>query len=207
MQKWWIGAVAVAAVVLAVLLIGSPDTGGEVTEREFSVPDIPEPSDDGTIIRGGGAVTSGGSPYKSPAAVPLDENGDPLPLDDLMAAKPGSREILLRRQQPEAQWAARTMAPWTQIRREIANQDKESPLIAEVNGLIGEIRELRRDPANRDFDTILEQQAAMRAKVEASGLVNGEIESMLALIDERKEAYDNGDYSPEMLKAAAEGKE
>ena len=41
MQKWWIGAVALAAVVLAVLLIGSPDTGRRgPASADVEVPDF-----------------------------------------------------------------------------------------------------------------------------------------------------------------------
>jgi hypothetical protein len=206
MQKWWVAGGAVVAVALAVLVIGRPDTGGEVTERDLETPTVEaqEPGED-DLIRGGGS--RGGNASRSPSAVVLDENGMVIPVGDVRASKPGSRELALRQQQPEAQWAARSMAPWTQIRRQLASQDAEHPAIAEVSGLIGEIRELRLDPAKRDVAAILEQQAAVEASVRSSGLVNDEIERMLELLNSRQGAYERGDYSPENLKAAAEGKD
>lgn len=205
MQRWWIGGVAVAGVALAVLLIGTPDTGGEVTERPIDVPQLPdspaEPNDG--IIRGG--MSKRDAAERSPSAVPLDENGMPLPIGDIRAMKPGAREVSLRQQLPEGQWASRTMAPWTQIRRELAKQDQQHPAIAEVNALLGEMRELRRDPATREIQAILEQQDAVEASVRASGLVNDEVERMLELLGQRKEAYERGDYSKEALEAAEDG--
>lgn len=202
MQKWWIGVVGVAAVVLAVLLIGSPDTGADVNERELTVPEATDGDGSGDEL-----VRSEHRKNRSPAAVPLDENGQPLPKGSPMAANPKARAVMLRRQAPESQWAARTMAPWTQIRREVAKQDPEAPLIETVQSLLDEMRALRRDPATRDFDTIMAQQAEAVDAVRASGKVNAEIESMLTLIDSRQASYEAGEYEPGAIEAAKEAVE
>ncbi|MCO4743322.1 MAG: hypothetical protein KC912_00950 [Proteobacteria bacterium] len=196
MQKWWVGAVALAAVVLAVLLIGSPDTGGDVTEREVDVPVISEgPASSDELIRG---AAEPADIDRSAAAVPIGADGLPLSKGNPLAANPIAKGVILRRTAPEAQWAARTMAPWTQIRRELAKtgDPRAEEVIPKIQALVTDIRALRRDPATRDFDAIVAQQDEVEAAVKATGLVNEEITSMFSLIDQRMASYSAGEYEP-----------
>lgn len=196
MQKWWVGAVALMAVVLAVLLIGSPDTGGDVSERELAVPEVADgPRSDGELIRGAAEADLG---ERSPAAIPLGVDGVPLKAGNPMGANPLAQAVVMRRTAPESQWAARTMAPWTQIRRELSKQGgaESEVLVPKIEALVDEIRALRRDPATRDFEQILIQQDEVEAAVKSSGLMNAEITSMFDLISQRMTSYEAGEYDP-----------
>ena len=209
MQRVWVGAVAVAAVVLAVLLLGSPDTGSEVSERTPETPDIAAPEVDSELVRGPTSVRERLREI-SPPAVVLGEDGKPLKLEpgNPLLANPFAKDVMTRRLAPESQYAARVMAPWTQIRRELSNQGgaEAQGLIEQVEGLIGEYRHLRRDPATRDFEAIIAQQEEVEAAVRNSSLVNEEIDSMLALTTQRLAAYEAGEYDapPEPSLEAAE---
>ena len=207
MQRVWVGAVAVAAVVLAVLLLGSPDTGSEVSERTPETPDIAAPEVDSELVRGPTSVRERLREI-SPPAVVLGEDGKPLEPGNPLLANPFAKDVMARRLAPESQYAARVMAPWTQIRRELGKQGgpEAQGLIEQVDGLIGEYRHLRRDPATRDFEAIIAQQEEVEAAVRNSSLVNDEIDSMLSLTTERLAAYEAGEYDapPEPALKAAE---
>lgn len=195
MQKVWLGAVAVAAVVLAVLLLGSPDTGSEVSERTPETPDVAQPDVDGELVRAPSSVRERLREI-SPPAVVLGEDGKPLEPGNPLLANPFAKDVMMRRLAPEAQYAARVMAPWTQVRRELANQGgpEAQGLIEQVEGLIAEFRHLRRDPSTRDFEAIVAQQEEVEAAVRGSSLVNSEIESMLSLSAQRLASYEAGEF-------------
>ena len=96
MQRVWVGAVAVAAVVLAVLLLGSPDTGSEVSERTPETPDVAAPEVDSELVRGPTSVRERLREI-SPPAVVLGEDGKPLKLEpgNPLLANPFAKDCLL----------------------------------------------------------------------------------------------------------------
>lgn len=194
-----VGGAALLAIVLAVVVIGSPDTGGDVVERDIRVAAArptgaveeevvrdgatPRPSasdaEPGTLIGGGaGAVAT---PFRSPSGKGRVEK-----------VSMG----VARRNNPESEWAASSMAPWTEVRRQLSSQGAPAELIDEVQGVLDEIRDLRLDGQSVDFDELAGKQAALEDTVRGSGYMNTVIGEMFDRLGENQARYENGEFQP-----------
>lgn len=211
MQKWWLIGAGVVGVGLAVLLLGRPlDTGedvGPVAGPGVELPDQGPGAQPGGLVRGadGGGddaepgTVRAGQPLTAPPAVrpagmmvrPGAAEINPETLTP--GANPLARRAAARRDTPEARYAARTTAPWTQIRREISKAAPSDPaaqeLVGEVQSLLDELRVTQRNPQSVDFEDLRTQQDSVVSKVRSSPWYNDEIDRMLVLLEERGETY------------------
>lgn len=199
------GGAGLLAVILAIFLVGRPDTGGDVVEREIvREVDVPAAGGSDEIVRGGegGSASLGGAePSTSgPAGVPggpVDVGAGaikPIPLGQL---PPQKLDAVLRQQTPEAEWAARAMAPWTEIRRQLALQGADDELVDRVQGLVTDIRSMRIDGTSRDYGELAATQEALEAEIRSSGMANEDIERLFVRLAERHEQYASGMYDIE----------
>lgn len=184
--------VALLAVVLAVVLIGSPDTGGEVVERELTVPEpvAVAPSSE-EVVRVGepkATVTDPHDPSQTTEGITA-----PLAVKSLPPAK---AQVLLNRANPESEWAARAMAPWTEVRRQLQQQGGSPELVERINVVLGDIRKLRLNGTAVDFDQLSADQEQLRSDIVSSPHTNADIEKMFSTLDARADAYEAGTYDP-----------
>ena len=94
-QRWWLVAVAVVGVGLAVLLIPRPDTG-----------EIPEPA---PVVKPVVMPDDAPAPQKPARVRPDPKNMIPGP-------PPGAEEVIARRNRPSAKASTKLAAPWGAIR-------------------------------------------------------------------------------------------
>lgn len=198
MQKWWLVGAGVVGVALAVLLLGRPfDTGGEVAPPEgpgsVVIADGEVPQDG--VIRGADGGSRSGLTRPGVERMVRDGAGsaDIVATGELGAGNPLARRTAARRDSPEARFASRTLAPWTQVRREIMGAAPDDPeaeaLVTEVNELLEDLRVLRRDPGAVDFEDLTAAETALVGKIQASRFNNAGVTEMLGLIGQRRTDY------------------
>lgn len=162
MQKSWIavGVVGVLAVVLAFLLLPSPDTGGDVPERERVQGGVDLQAPGVT----GGPVVAGAKPGRTDAGD--GENPEDGERVGVVGEHPGTA-ALARRSQPDAVAAGRASAPWGLVRRQLlaAGNPEYKGMLDETATMIASLREMRRDPESHDFDELIKQQRELAERV------------------------------------------
>ena len=212
MQKWWLIGAGVVGVGLALLLLGRPfDTGtdiGPMADVDIQLTDHGPGAQPGGLIRGGGLAVEpgieptavvGGAAGLVRASTAMVRPGArlPDPSVQIQGANPMAQRAAARRDVPEARLAARTTAPWTQIRREIAKAAGDDPnasaLIGSVQSMLDDLKHTQRRPQSVDFADIQEQQTKLMDEIKSSPYFNSEIGRMLTLVDER-----NADYATEV---------
>lgn len=164
MQKSWIavGVVGVVAVVLAFLLLPSPDTGADVPERDRVQGEVALQAPGGA----GGPVTAGGrvGDRELPDGMtPAEDDGV-----GVVGEHPGSA-AMARRSQPDAVAAGRASAPWSLVRRQLleSGEAEYKEMLDETAKMIATLRETRRNPETHDFDQLIEQQRELAARIRA----------------------------------------
>lgn len=151
MKRWWIWlAAAVVGVVLAVLLIPSPDTGGDLAERPERLPRIePEeaaaPADeDWHPVRTRPGLEPRPEPETRPDRTPPDGPvGNPI-----------STALEEARQEPEVRALLRTTSTWTQVKRLLHGHDEDPlipPLIDQTAQLVRDLRQDAMDPYTLEY--------------------------------------------------------
>ena len=153
-----VGGAALVAVILAVVVIGTPDTGGAVVEREIQVDAYSQvaQTEEGTIRGPDGSTEASDSPS---TVIGGGSSTGTAPVFSGFIGKTPKRSLALeRRSNPESNWAAHSMAPWTEVRRQLASQHAPAELVDEVQSLITDIRELRLDGQSIDFDPLIGSQ-------------------------------------------------
>ena len=88
------------------------------------------------------------------------------------------------------------MAPWTEVRRQLASQHAPAELVDEVQSLITDIRELRLDGQSIDFDELSARQDQLQETVSQSGYMNTMIGQMFDRLGENQARYANGEFEP-----------
>jgi hypothetical protein len=143
-----LSATAVVSVLLAFLVFGAPDTGG----------DVPPPP----------------APTEAPEPVAATENptfnqpptmGDePFTVDDKRARAASRAERLSR---PDSVAAARQTVAWTAVRRELLRlSDDDAANLAAAAALLSQrLYEARKAPDNTDFEALAKDQAELLEKI------------------------------------------
>lgn len=210
MQKWWLVGAGVVGVGLAVLLLGKPfDTGEDVGALNTPDVNLPEPvqmGDEG-LIRGAAGVrdasgvgrvteaTAGNPGTGSSSGSATTIEGEEAP--SRYGGNPLARRADARRDVPEARYASRVMAPWTEVRRQLAANggDNESTraLADEIDGMLEDMKQLRREPSEIDFEALRATEVRLLEQVAGNPHANDEVRTMTGLITERY-----GDYETEL---------
>jgi len=194
MQRWWLVVAGVVGIGLAVLLVPRPDTGDAVADREaVKVEPGAGPIDDGsepTLV--GRTPVTDASPAIGPDGVPhmLQPSGTieygKVPGD----SNPRAARMSARVDTPEGRYAGKALAPWTQVRRELAEQTADAGEIqVEVDRMIDDMRVMLRDPPGTDAAEIEKRQVELISQLRASEYNDPEMEKMLTLLDTRLEEY------------------
>ncbi len=197
MNRWAIAGVVVVGVALGLLLLARPDTGGAITERagaKLDGPGFVAPSDpDGRNL--GAPGTAGTTEPSAPLEEPL------LPLSDREA-------ITARLSTPEANAARQTGPGWSEVRMELTTHrgdPQADALIAEVEAMFGELRNMRRNSTKEGWDALEAKQRDLLARIKASpygsssGVTHGG-----GVIEDKLNAYDNGTLEIMKVGPAAE---
>jgi hypothetical protein len=194
MQRWWLIVAAVLGIGLAVLLVPRPDTGEDVPEREIGEIVVPE----GQTREAEGVVTARRPGSTAPVGTP-ERIGADGPDPEIAAIphkppmNPAAERFAARRDVPEARYAARALAPWTQVRRLVASKNANDPagndLVTELEQMTTDMRIVLRDPTMIDFEELETRQTDLITKVRGSSLHDEEIEKMLALVETRLGEY------------------
>lgn len=199
MQRWWLVLAGVAGVVLAVLLVPQPDTGDAIPDVQVSqieVPDLPRGTDEGPLeLRPRTPATDEGE--TEPAEPGQLTRGQPVLPPNSMPTKPGlnpmAERFAQRRDTPEGRYAARALAPWTQVRRLVAQQNPEDDagkeLVAALEEMTTDVRTMLRDPTQVDAVEIEERQVALLSEVRSSDYNDPSVDKMVDLIEKRLEDY------------------
>jgi hypothetical protein len=147
-----LSATALASVVLAVVLFGSPDTGGNIPEAPPAAPASPDAAPPTELATEAGQV---------PAADALV----PVELEEKRAR---AAERTARLAQPDAMAAARQTIAWTAVRRELLrfHDDDATALAASCAEISQRLYEARKAPDTADFATLGADQAALIEKVQ-----------------------------------------
>lgn len=128
--RWWIAGVAVVVcLVLALLLMPKPNTGGDVVA----------PTDGATTPTEDPPVEAVVRPGRPPAA-----ERDPTHLRT--GEKPGMERFLERRNRPEVVYAGKLIAPWAAVRYVLLTEGKDDgkALADELNkGVLTDLRGVR----------------------------------------------------------------
>ncbi len=150
-RQWWLVGAGVVAIVAAIALFPSPDTGGAVdgptaTERKPRKP---------------------GEPIVRPGAEKVRREFDPA---TALGPHPAAAEAMRAMNTPEAVYAGRLTGPLAMTRRAIvlAERPELTPLADESLTLMNDLRALRRDPTAGDFPILEERIKGWVAKVRAS---------------------------------------
>jgi hypothetical protein len=94
-------------------------------------------------------------------------------------------EALARMNTPEAVYSGRLSGPWTIARRDIIRANGDQQLIADLNDLIGDLRDARRTlPDAPDFSTLEQRQKAMLGRIRAVPGLPPETSEQLKRVDE-----------------------
>ncbi|TNE85683.1 MAG: hypothetical protein EP330_24845 [Deltaproteobacteria bacterium] len=199
-----IGGASLFAIVLAVLVIGRPDTGGDVVEREI-LTDKPMVATGGSeeVVRigaGPSAPVADGNVAVAGEGDTIGGASDPslntfVPLQTL-GQKPKKSALLGKRNNAESTWAAHSLAPWTEVKRQLNTLNAPEELIGEVDGMIGEVRSLRLDGESINFDELAAQQAELEARVRETPYMNTVMEQMFDKLAENQAKYANGEFEP-----------
>lgn len=210
MQKWWLIGAGVVGVGLAVVLLGRPlDTGEDVDpmgEVDVVLSENGERAQPGDLI---GRVQTPGADVDgvpSPSVIPGDRprnttmvrpGSQPIDRSKMVSGpNPMALRAARRRDTPEARLSARITAPWTQVRREMAKAAGDDPnasaLIGDVQAHLEDLKLTQRDPQSVDFEDIARHQDDLMRRVKESPFYNGEMERMLAMVDERTQSYKKG---------------
>lgn len=176
-RSWIIGGAGVLGLALAFLMFG---TSGDVVTAGGAPPPIAgmptpgEPAPAGTPIAPGAPGVA--PPVPGTPEVPLAPGRVPMPgiANDADPSYPSAAtaEALARMNTPEAVYSGRLSGPWTIARRDLIRANGDQQLIADLNDLIGDLRDARRTlPDAPDFATLEQRQRALLGRMRSvSGL-------------------------------------
>lgn len=198
MQRWWLIVAGIVGIGLAVLLVPRPDTGAEVPKVNLDnveVPPLPpirqnkalplqDPSE-GDQQASADATSSPGEPT---ATIPRGLIG-PGHIRSGPLLNPKAQRLAAMRDTPEARFAARTMGPWTQVRRLLAIKQADQSEVQQVQDLVDGLRQMFRDPTSSDAGSLEQKQTALIDQIRKTDGGDPEIEKMLGLIEQRTSEY------------------
>lgn len=187
MNRWIIGgAVVVFGVLLGLLLIAWPNTGGDIPEREavkLTDPGFQVPADNGT--GGGAGVVVAGNNAGTSTAPALGEGvapGERMP----SAATLKAREA---RDTPVSRNASYVSTSWAGVRMAVG---RDSADYATISQMFNDLGDVTRRPQDYDWATLDERQTALVAEVRAAHLGDGEVGAALKLVEDRLAHARNG---------------
>lgn len=159
-QRWWIAVVAVVGIGLAVLLFPRPDTGEDIPDADPTNVDPLDFSDKGDLPPG--------SAINPKLAGKVRKTIDPD--RKLTGPKPGTEELIAKRNKPEAVFAGKIVAPWSGIRYVLMKDGspEATALSDEINVLMGDLRTLRNDPSAMPWAEVEAKMNTAAEKVAAS---------------------------------------
>jgi hypothetical protein len=199
-SRWLVAGAGVAGIILAFIVIKSPDTGDAVNAPATEVrPAEQQPGEAPTAVDAPEApapteAASGVAAPKQPSAEApgLVRPGTASPVVDrskeiIPGPNPLAREALEKRSQPEAVISGKASIPWTLIRRNLTRVDSDQAReLSEVsNQLVLDLRRMRRDPDTFSYDEIEQRQRSLQEQIRSGGFNSDEeIEQMLGRVDE-----------------------
>lgn len=170
MQRWgMVLAAAIVGLVLAIVLISAPDTGGTVKRpaprplpspvASALPPDEVAPAE---AVRPPGPI---GRPGGNGDFERLQAMGTPIDGPNPLAA-----EMQRRRDTPSAKVANNQLGPWAVIRRKLKESEDESAdgVAEEIASLLSDLRQLRRDPPAYNYEDFIVRMKDIDAKVQSS---------------------------------------
>lgn len=160
-QKWWLIAAGVIGIGLAVLLFPRPDTG----DAPPADPTNTHPLDFKGEKSADGATLAAGTARVEP---PRSTRRASRP-EARLGPNPVAAEIASKRS-PEGIYAGRLSGPWTVVRRQLTlmKDDAEAQAFAaELEPLVTELRNLRRDPESGDYAQLEARQKELLVKARA----------------------------------------
>lgn len=201
MQSRWVVVVAgIIGVLLAFLIIQSPDTGEDVTapdDRVLRAEQLPADVPDAPADLGVPPAAEAKSGVKEPQEVSVAPEGMIRPgtaspvtnrsQEFIPGPNPLAREALEKRSQPEAVVSGKASIPWTLIRRNLTRVDSdEARELSEIsNQLVLDLRRMRRDPDTFPYGEIEQRQRSLQEQIKSGGYNSDEeIEQMLSRVDE-----------------------
>lgn len=168
-QRWWLVGVAGVGIVLALLLVPRPDTGGELPppvdpDLHVDGPATPSPNP-APNEPGPRRASRGGEETERPSADELS----PVP-------SPAAQEHWEKRNAPIPTAAREIVAPWGAIRREmvLAETDEGQSLIAKIappQAQLVAIGNLR-DDGSADLASIVRELDSVAAEVKSSSFAD-----------------------------------
>jgi len=198
MQRWWLIVAGIVGIGLAVLLIPRPDTGADVPQVNLDnveVPPLPPIRQNETLPlqerhdEPQPTTTQLSSPQAPPNREPPTALMNPGLHEGGPLLNPKAQRLAMRRDTPEARYAARAMGPWTQIRRLLAIKQADDGQVQEVADMVDSLRQMFRDPSSVDPAQMEHQQTQLIGEIRKSDGGDPEIEKMLGLVEQRLDDY------------------
>jgi hypothetical protein len=160
MKRWWIAVVAVLGVALGLLLMPRPDTGGAIPDRKgvklegdgFKAGNDSQPM---TVAPTGGGTDLGDHPSTV---------APPEPNAEYMAAQ-------ARMNTPETNAARLVSSGWSHVRMGLGYHKDEpaaAALLADVDALNSDLRDMRRDPSKFDWTAMEARQTDLIGRIRSS---------------------------------------
>jgi len=162
-QRWWIGVVALLGVGLAILMFPRPDTGSEIAEG-----DVPTARNVEIPPKRGSSTTS---PRVAERPRPKVD-----PTRVVKGANPAAVAAAEARNTPEANMAAKIIAPWTAITYTLSGlkTDDAASLTAQIKPLLADLRVMRRHPDQKPYGPVEARMNELEAIVVASPYATNE---------------------------------
>lgn len=201
MKRWWIAVVAVLGVALGLLLIPRPDTGKAVSDRG-------EVKLDGPAFHASADTDPMGAPgaaEPTKAAPPPLRPGVGTPTVPDVNPEYAAAQAAMNT--PEAAAARYVSTGWSHIRLALGahqGDPKAQALIAEVDQMNSDLRDMRRDPAKWSWPDLEKRQNDLLSEIQSSGY-GSETRDGVQTVQTRLKQYHDGTIPADTAGPAAQG--
>jgi len=176
-KKWlWLAGASVIGLILAILMMPSPDTGSDIPELDRTIKNPRDFSGDPEVAAVTPPPIKPGEPPHPGKRTRPEAPGTPnirrdlIPTDNRAGPNPIAAQVLARQMEPESVFAGRASAPFTLIRRQLLmnGSDEAKEIADDAADLIGSLRENRRNPEAHDWADLDDQMQTIANQLRGS---------------------------------------